>query len=338
MELVKQDLRTILDYYPLKPKVAEETKGVFKVATKEGIKCLKPSKKNFDRTLFICAGMKHACQQGFTNMPPLTFTKDGSTVVLYKGIPFYLTEWLEGEQPNTKNIEHIVLAAKTLAKFHRFSEGFSLGKEDMRIKWGRWKKKLSLQKRAIRQFYKVAKERKKKTDFDEIYLQAYPWILKQAEKASKKMNSKQYERLVRKDKKKRCLCHGNVATRNFILKDGEMYIIDFDAMMLESRIFDLWKFLKRVLPEHHWDFSVAEKIIGGYHDENPLEKEEIYVLYALLTFPDKLCRIAKKYYSSGRQEEGEGKYTRKFAELYQQRNSIEAFLKQYKETYKKSIE
>jgi thiamine kinase-like enzyme len=74
---------------------------------------------------------------------------------------------------------------------------------------------------------------------------------------------------------------------NLIWRFGEIHLIDPDYMSYDLPCIDLGKFLRRNMLNSDWSLNGAENILTGYSGISPLGKEEMQLLYILLSLPYK---------------------------------------------------
>ncbi len=333
-EIISSELKRIWGIDALS---IEQVKDVYMVKAEEAIYCLKPYMKKENFMIFLSSIIRHLEGEGFTLMPRLYDTLDGRPFEEISGEYCFLTEWVKGGQANFRHPIQISEASKSLALFHRAALGYhpppGIG---IRQKAHKLPKLLREKTSELAEFRERVAETRYKRRFDLIFLENFDWLISLAERSIEALEGVDYARLAKDYAKEGGFCHGDVAERNFIWKDGAMYIIDFDVCRLDLRITDLYKLIRRTMKRCRWDFNVAQVIIKSYGSVYPVSNDEIRVLYSLLLFPQKYWRIISRFYKGGSGKYklwSRAKFADKFSEYLRHRDAIDIFLKKFADHY-----
>lgn len=310
------------------PLEISEIREAYRVITDQGERCFKKVHRNKSKVLFVTEVMRYLQSRGFDRMSACLPTLDGEMVMEHQGENYVLQQWLKGREPDYRNVEEICAAARTLASCHRVGRGFQPGKElDANNNLGRWPKKLQADLQDLIRYIELAKNSCSRSRFDEILLDQADWLLEHAGESIRRLDCPHYRSMVEAAKKAGALIHGDPAVRNFLLQNGEVYLIDFDSTALDINVVDLWKLLRRTLRRNHWDSGLLEKILTSYDGENPLSSKDLQVLRAFLEFPERAWRTAREYYTKGQESWwNEESITKKMAEYCGQKAEIDGML------------
>lgn len=297
------NLTSILqDGWNLKLNEFIEIRGAYKVITSDGVKSLKISGEKSEKINFIYDAQCYLYENGFHNMAPLIKTSSGTPFYKHKKEVYILTPWIEGSEPSYKNITHLQMTAFTLAEMHCKSMGFNKRNEKYQGKYGKWPKKLAEKQKELVMYKKLAENGDQ--EFDRLFLEHSDWLISRTQQAIRLLNEASYKKLVSDAKSNNgYLCHGDTAVRNFILKENEIYFIDFDSMAHDLPVVDLWRLLRRTLRRNKWSADFINAVIAAYEQNRKLSREEKEVLFALLTFPERAWRIAHKYYEKRKESD-----------------------------------
>lgn len=308
-DLNGKTIEPLLAYWGLEPLAVNAVRDVYRVQAREGLFCFKEVKEKAGKLRFIAQALRHLEANGFNRLAAFRPTLQGESFVSEKGKYYIVTPWLDGEEPDYRNQEQMGATARTLAEFHLATEGFvPQGDAEAKVKVGKWDKKLKKQLIELVDYCSRAENSGEAGGFDQLMRVHSPWLGQQALAACQLLNSSPYDQLVRQYEGKLPICHGDTAARNFLI-DGQnqAWMIDFDSMAVDLPIVDLWRLLRRTLRKGEWRMQEAGNILEQYRQVRPLSKQELQFLHALLHFPERPWRLAKRYYEGGIAEEERAK-------------------------------
>jgi CotS family spore coat protein len=312
---------------------ARTMRDVYQVTTDQGIRCLKEVTGHVDRVLFMTEALNYVYGHGFTRFARCLHSVQGNMVEEHQGRFFIVQEWLEGREPDYRNSAHMILAAETIALFHRAGTGFVPATSKVKNKLGKWPQKLEKKYQELKVFLDAAQGTESPSSFEKVLLRYGKWLHKRGRESIKRIKKSKYRKLVNEAVHKGALVHGDTAARNFILKDNIIYLIDFDSMAIDINIADLWRLLRRVLRRDQWDINLANNMLEAYCRYLPLKAENREVLLAFLYFPEKPWRIIKEYYTK---KDGAGwnesSLTERLQEYCHRQEKIDRFLRDFQKT------
>ncbi|WP_051330921.1 phosphotransferase [Aneurinibacillus terranovensis] len=123
--------------------------------------------------------------------------------------------------------------------------------------------------------------------------------MKRAETALNVLNETNYPSFCRKAAKKGTLCHGDSGPKNFVLTNQGNYLIDFETLRVELRIYDLFRLIRLTCKREGWGFINARAILDGYQTVSKLASIEYDLLKIWLQFPYKACKLLASYEKAG---------------------------------------
>ncbi len=323
------DLQQILDHWELELYRFEKVRDVYKVYTQNGLKNLKLSPLVPGRILFVHHAIAHLNQRGFSKMTPLIPTKTGETSVFDPNFAYTLFDWIEGRQCDYRNKTELVDSMKVLADFHQKTSGFTPPPtSNMRDHLGKCLKHFEERYQDLLRFKELALTLPK-DQFAASYLANVEAYLTMAAEAIAKMKKSDYHTLVEQARLKKTFCHGDPATRNFILTpENEIFMIDFDSCRLDLPIMDAIKFTRRIMKKYRWQYPVAKLVIDSYQAVNPLSSSELAVMKAVFFFPQKFWRLAIRYFDQ-HAAYGPARLLRKFQKYVRNKDHMVQFQQQF---------
>ncbi|MGI6065085.1 MAG: CotS family spore coat protein [Bacillota bacterium] len=292
-----RDVENIISFWGEELVGLEKRRDAYLVITRQGKRCLKAVHPKKEKILFMIEAMNHLKANGFNRMAMCLPALDKSMVAEYHGTNYIVQEWVEGVEPDYRNMEQMVKAAETLALCHQAGIGFIPAK-GIKVKnnLGKWIRKLEENYQDLVQYIGQAKSKNCPTPFEKRLISIGPWLEECAEQSIWKLQTSRYSQLVKEARQRGCLVHGDPATRNFIMQDDQVVLIDFDSTAMEISVVDIWKLLRRFLRRNHWQLDKMERLISAYNSKHGLDNNELKVLGAFLEFPERVWRIAREFY------------------------------------------
>ncbi|MBQ6820576.1 MAG: CotS family spore coat protein [Clostridium sp.] len=270
---------------------------VFVLLTNEGKKILKITDSSEDRVRFIDEALEYTSKE-YSNI--LSYYKDSNENITYKSgeNTYVILNMLEGREVSYSNPVEIELCTKAIAKLHLASKGifnkldadmvkgnlgdylpynFSKAKEDL----------INIKDYILRFRYK--------SDFDNLFLDNIDRNIKSIQKSIELIAMCNYNDLIG-NYSKRVLCHNDLAHHNFIVDGEDVKIIDFDYCKIDTRAVDIANFAMKVIKNTYYDMDTFKLIIETYNSIDKLSKDEIKLIYAILSFPRDFVTITRDYY------------------------------------------
>ncbi len=334
---VKSNLsEAMLELWGIELKKVRMNRNVYKVWSDKGIFCLKPVTDKEKRLHFFDSVLRYVQSRDFAVQAHYIETLIGEPFGDFKGERLILTPWIEGREIKYRSYKEVVPAAKVLAKFHQAVEGYAAEKGiKVKDKQGKWPDKLARRVGDIEHYIQLAQN--SDTEFDRYFLKYADWILKSTEDAFNRICDSGYIEKVEKSIERVQICHGDPASRNFVIdKAGQIHMIDFDSMKADLPIVDLWRFLRRVLSRDQWNLGLVKQIVDGYNSHYSLDQEDYLLLSIFLSFPEKIWRILHQYYDRRESEEwSQYSMLRRLRKLLAQVEKRERFLAEFRDVYLK---
>jgi CotS family spore coat protein len=142
---------------------------------------------------------------------------------------------------------------------------------------------------------KLVNTYKYKTEFDSLFINNVDEYLVEIEEVQEELKKSKYDDL-RQSGDTICLCHNDLAYHNFLTKNEEINIIDFDYMTIDLRIMDIGDFILKSIKNAAFDIDKTLNCINGYESISHLKKDEKELLYILIKFPKDFYNISRDYY------------------------------------------
>ena len=209
------------------------------------------------------------------------------------GERFLLKDYFPGIELNTGQITEMEEAVALLANYHKVSQMVqNCVPERMKESIGNV---IDSRQRHYRELVKVKnyiRNRKKKNEFEQIYMKYFSQMLSTAEESITCLEKKEGE------VGESGICHGEVNQHNIIHANGRWYMIHFENCSYSWRITDLANFLRKMMEKNNWDIELGLELIKSYDSHYELHAEELQKLYGILLFPEKFWKITNHYINS----------------------------------------
>ncbi|MEG1802705.1 MAG: CotS family spore coat protein [Lachnospiraceae bacterium] len=284
-----QKISQILEQYPLTVNRSYKGRGALILETENGLRILKEYGGSEKRISFI--GEVQAEIQKKVDFRVDTVLQNAEGICISKDMyenQYYMREWFNGRECDTKEREEVVRAAETLAQLHGALEEYegelpdfiTTGQEDIFEEFEKHNRELRKVKNYIR-------EKKQKNLFETEFLKAYesckPQIQELAEKAAEL------------EPQKKLLCHGDYTQHNVIFLQNGLGICNFEQLCWNTRMSDLTTFLRKIMEKNNWNLGLGMEILSAYEKNVSISTAEWQELYLRMAYPTKFWKIANHY-------------------------------------------
>lgn len=293
--------KSVLPYYGLenaknisqvKFKDTDKQRAVYKVETDHGEYCLKKVYYPVDEMLFIYSVIEWLYRNNI-KVPRILSTISHGRYVNYNDMLFILTPWIKGDKCDFDNLDHLNLTSKNLGLLHQVSEGFMpiLGSKN---KEGFSNLTDSLNKHKKQLISTEDLAYKYNDYFSKIFLANLPSAMALANISTSIVNT------INPDNLSKSICHNDYVSKNLIVKDAEIYVIDFDKCKYDYCAFDISYCLRRLLRRDStcWNTDLAINYLQQYEQNNPLTLDDYKYILAYLAFPQKFWKLSRDYYNN----------------------------------------
>lgn len=301
-EKEKEIIKKILENYDFKFKTIEKIRSAYKISTEDKtyfLKILGRGYKRAHKSYFLSTALR---EKGFDNVAHYVFTNDNKYLIKNKKSSFYITEWIDSNEVDFKNIEDILDCARFLAEFHNTAKSLDIPENiKIRNKHNKWREIFNTHYETVEKFEgKIkGKSKSKVTGFDLIYENNLHTFKAEAGFAMQLLDTEEAKRAFEAAEREKFICHDSFYYQNILRdKTGKLYLVDLESSQLDCPMSDLGKFIRRIICKHKfkWDFDICRRIIDAYDSVRPISRDELYPLLAMLVFPHKFWKFGKKRY------------------------------------------
>ncbi|EJO5346185.1 CotS family spore coat protein [Clostridium botulinum] len=326
-------IKIVESNYDININSIKKIKNVYKIVDSYNkAYALKIIKYEFKHFFFILSCMKHLQYNDFSKIPSIIENNKGLDYIKIGNFYAYITEWIEdSRQCNYANPVEVMMAANKLAQLHEKSKNFNITKNmNPRIGWFKWPKTFETRKEEILDFKKRILNKDKKSEFDSFYIDILEDEIERADSSIKNLYETNYLNVMLKQINDKCFCHHDYANHNILIdSENQIYIIDFDYCILDTKLHDLASMLIRVMKNGKWDLKLAELILNSYRKESYIYKDYIPIMAAFMEFPQDYWQIGIQYYWE-KQPWSEEFFLNKLNKFSEDREERREFIEQFR--------
>lgn len=284
----------ILSQYEMEIHEVTKGRGAYICDTNQGMKLLVEFRGSNEKGEFLKKLLEQLNLHGF-QVEQIVENKNGAAVSEDEGTGerFLLKDYVEGVELNVSNQNEVYGAARELARLHKAIMGLELMIPD-KIK-NISESVVDVRKRHYRELIKTRnyiRGKKKKNEFEQIYMRQYMPMLDAAEKSIQILQEQEDKGV------EYICCHGDYNQHNVIWSNGCWRIIHFENFVYSWQMVDLANFLRKMLEKNDWDENFGIGLLRSYQKETQLSQDKCWQLYGLLLFPEKFWKITNHYMNS----------------------------------------
>lgn len=289
LEFFKEIGIKVNDIYPLRK--------VFMISSDSGNKILKKVDYDEDRVIFIDDCLNYI-KKTYNNVISYNKLKNGLSYQKWKDDIYVVMDILDGREVTFSNIVENELCACSIASMHNASNGI---REYLKDKYNKDFLDISLKEKYTKSYKElveiknVVKNYKYKNEFDTLFMENVDSYLNEIEITIDELNKSDYK-LLRMQDELISICHNDLAYHNFLIKDMNVSILDFDFLTIDLSVMDVADFILKSIKNVAFDVNKMIMSLNSYEDIRPLNKEEKEIVYIALKFPRDFCAIVRDYY------------------------------------------
>lgn len=291
---------SVLEKYDIEVLRSWKGRGAILCETKTGVKILKEYKGSSQRLLLQKNLLQAIKENGYPRVEEILVTKEGELVVKDEEMTsYYLKDYIQGKECNSKELSDCESALKQLALYHlsaalpQLAEengltGFSLTGE------------LEKHNRELKKVRKYLKEKGQKTDFELVLSHHYDFFQEKAIKVLEEKRRMEEKGSKEKEIQGKLFCHGDFQHHNLLFTGNQTFLINFEKFSLDTPARDLSLFFRKIMEKNGWSAAWGQRMLKAYESYRPLSQEEKLDLYYRLSYPEKFWKIVNFYYNSGK--------------------------------------
>ena len=276
--------------------------NVFKATTPYGAFVCKRTAASAQRLERISDVLRQLQQRGWRGAVPFVYTKYDDPFIQNEGHTYYLTQWQPGgEQWRDQPLAWATPTLERLAELHHLTQNYKYDDprqvepliDSLLHRWRLWLEN-------VEQAVEVAKGRVYPSPFDVVFLANQEFVSEAARQAIDLLTDWR-ERHQTHAHFRLSLIHGYPHPAHIVPDyTGVGRLINFDRAVFDTPIRDLTLFYRTYF-QMAGDEGGASQLFHKYSAIFPLRPDEIELLAAFLTYPERVMRDIDGYYHNRRQ-------------------------------------
>lgn len=265
--------------------------------TNKGRKILKRFEYSVDKIDFIYNSLKYI-NITFPNTIHFDNIKDNTPYFIWQDYIYILMDVIPGREVAFTNEVEVELCAQLLGRYHKSGENikeYIENKSNLKIEYRNIKREFEESLKIIEEIYERIKCYSFLGRFDKIFVSNYEKIKKDMHDATEMLNKIDLGEII-KNKEAIVLCHNDLAHHNFLINDGVITLLDFDYCSIDLRVYDVEDFLVKSIKNAAYDVQKGIRALKSYTDIVNLDKNELALILALITYPKEVYALIRDYY------------------------------------------
>lgn len=314
----------ILEQYSFEVSEAGKARGAVVCVTDQGLKLLKEYRGSEARADFLYKVLFYLREEKGHRVDCIVRTvEDRPVAVDVDETDYYVRDWYEGRECDTKNRDDILRAIRQLAHLHTDLREYS-GEVPDYLKQQKDNLLVENQKhsRELKKIKNYISGKRKRNEFETAYMKVYGRFAAQAEEIMRLQERKLEEAV---ETELYGLCHGDFNQHNVLFSREGCAVVNFEKACFDVQAGDLGNFMRKILEKHNWSLGLGMDMLNAYQKIRVLTDSELTQLYIRLAYPEKFWKIANHYYNSGKAW-GCGRSMEKLQKVVEQEEAKESFL------------
>lgn len=280
-------------------------KGCVCLDTRQGEYVIRPYSESEKRAGFENCVKTYLVEAGLENVDVIYPNSLGELISQdqYRN-PVVIKKLIKGRECSLTDIDELKAAAKALARLHLMLKDFSdtrLKKDaDVSIELSLKDIRQSLNKHCLElaRVNKYILSGRRTNEFETEFTGSFNIYYRQARRALNMLEGKWYDEYMDEVRERKIIAHQNFDRHSILFPDDgveEYGIVNFEHCGGASPVTDLYQLLRKALEKNNWDPELGTDIIESYNGIRCISKEEMYMLKAMLLFPEKFWKLADRY-------------------------------------------
>lgn len=215
------------------------------------------------------------------------------------GVSYILKTYFEGKECNVQDLQECIRGVETLARLHG---QMHLEDEDAleQMPVFQPEREYAKHNKELKKIRRFLRQKSQKNEFEIYLMQEYDYFYDQAQEIAEEWNDFRMPEDGQQLKKNGVLCHGDYQYHNIIEMPGGQAVINFEKILIDDQVRDLYLFMRKLLEKSNWSREVGSQLLKAYCAVNPLPARSYVSLYYRLAYPEKFWKIVNFYYNSGK--------------------------------------
>lgn len=285
------NIERIMEKYGVRNYSVQKLRSVYKIKSQNKILILKKfnSKNKILNTKTIIEYLKN---NNFKYLQNIVYDLENRFFVCVDEKFYMCFEWVDGREINVKNKYETKKCIQAIFSYHESVK--NLDYSFMNLKDGSdWIKKFE---NDILNLYKIRDKIFRKNYFDLVdrfYFENISRAISNIERLKKHINVEEFYNFINENK---IVCHNSLYYQNFIFCSGKIYLIDFGGICVNSRVYDIARFCRRIFYKNNFNSKILSKLYKTCDDYYSFNRIEKLLFYIYVRYPYKFVKFANKIY------------------------------------------
>jgi len=321
----------VLRGFDLKPKTIYKSNSFYICETNKGMKALKKSKDSIENILLQHDIKTHLIHNGFNNTDMFSISKQNKPYYIFNNNVYVVTDFISNESINFQDRISFLELIKATAKLHvslkniNFKQGDLPSGSDLSVEYSKSLNRLKSIKKKVHNQNRLS-------NFDVAFIKNYASYVEDINKAIQGLAETNYITYRNKALQEKSVCHNILKKESLIVTRNSsattldnIYITNFSKCTVDYNLTDISRVIKTYLKYIHEDPVSIEEVIDTYSKYNPLNDDEIKILYIFLSYPSKFIKVCNHYYFKQRKW-GAASMTSRLETILEQREFLNKYM------------
>ncbi|MGN0472083.1 MAG: phosphotransferase [Lachnospiraceae bacterium] len=327
---------SLLENYDLTVLRSRKGRGAIILETEQGLYQIREYTRRKEKLPILERLVTQVDEAGVCETDHYLATREGQWYVQDRNEAAYIVkQFREGRECDIHDRKELVYGARLLAGLHRvmkisdplFTTGNATESGDPDTN-NPLMEEFCRHNRELRKVLRYLKHKSQRTEFELFLLREYAPYMEQAECVAVMCEAENFTAMYREAAESGQYIHGEYQYHNILFADSRQTVINFENAMQETRVRDLYYYLRKAMEKNDWNEAVGIGILEEYEKINALEDQERRNLFLRLLYPDKFRKIVNCYFN-GPKSLLSGKIEEKLRVLLEQQKARESFLNKH---------
>ncbi|MEG1846879.1 MAG: CotS family spore coat protein [Lachnospiraceae bacterium] len=317
----------ILEKYDMKVLRTWKGRGSILLETEKGTRILKEYIGSREKLLLQDKLIQHMKQQGVTLIDEFERNREDEILNVDVDQKSYVVKtYYEGKECSVWDPQECKMAVERLAALQKTMQ-MNTEQECIFLPVVSLEKEYEKHNKELKRIRNAIRDKSQKTEFEIYLLHHYDYYYEQALQAYERTMQTDWTTFYEQIKGQGNLCHGDYQHHNIMMNRQGVAVINFEKYVLDSRVRDLYMFMRKVLEKNMWSRSLGTELLSAYEAISPLQKQEKIQLFDRFLYPEKFWKIVNAYYNSGKAWMPM-RHMEKLEKLIQQEKTKEQFMQE----------
>lgn len=291
----------VLAQYSFSVCAISRIRGGYLLATEDGNYFLKESKRTKERIEFENLIHNRLQERGNVLSDKVMQNEEGEYVTCDNyGNFFVVKNWPGGTTCIPNQRSEVIRAMESMAIFHKdvngiYTENLLGRKIDINDEYVKYNKELKRARNYIR-------KKKRKTDFEIEVLKCFEMYYEKCKEDLERIEDKKFDKYKNKVKENMEICHSDFSYHNVLWNQEKNMpvIINMESACYGMNIFDIYKFIRKVLEKNNWDIVLGLDMLEAYDKIKTISSDERELISIMMSYPEKFRKLVNHYYNNNK--------------------------------------